>query len=93
MLPAQVLREEKEKLVRRDKSLAVKFKQFQEEMVRLQVIGGEALFAKNVDWLTWLTIINVILSLPQEERQQVGGRGDELDWESCLLSNQLDDKS
>ena len=44
MLPAQVLREEKEKLVRRDKGLGVKFKQFQEEMARLQVMGGEAIF-------------------------------------------------
>ena len=95
MLPAQVLREEKEKLVRRDKGLAVKFKQFQEEMARLQVIGGEALFAKSGSGLalsTLLTILSIITS-PQEEQQQVGGRGDELDWESCLLSNQLDDKS
>ena len=95
MFSAQVLREEKEKLVRRDKSLAVKFKQFQEEMARLQVIGGEALFAKSGSGLalsTLLTILSIITS-PQEERQQVGGRGDELDWESCLLSNQLDDKS
>ena len=92
MFSAQVLREEKEKLVRRDKGLAVKFKQFQEEMVRLQVIGGEALFAKSGSGLALLTILSVITS-PQVERQQVGGRGDELDWESCLLSNQLDDKS
>ena len=95
MFSAQVLREEKEKLVRRDKGLAVKFKQFQEEMARLQVIGGEAPFAKSGSGLalsTLLTILSIITS-PQEERQQVGGRGDELDWESCLLSNQLDDKS
>ena len=95
MLSAQVLREEKEKLVRRDKSLAVKFKQFQEEMARLQVIGGEALFAKSGSGLALLTLLTIlsIITSPQEERQQVGGRGEELDWESCLLSNQLDDKS
>ena len=52
MLPAQVLREEKEKLVRRDKGLAVKFKQFKEEMARLQVIGGEPFLPRvGVDWL------------------------------------------
>ena len=80
--------------MRRDKGLAVKFKQFQEEMARLQV-REEALFAKSGSGLalsTLLTILSIITS-PQEERQQVGGRGDELDWESCLLSNQLDDKS
>ena len=53
---AQVLRQEKEKLVRRDKGLAVKFKQFQEEMAMLQVIGGEALFAKNGGGLVLLTL-------------------------------------
>ena len=34
---AQVLREEKERLVKKDQALAAKFKQFQEEMIRLQV--------------------------------------------------------
>ena len=81
--------------MRRDKGLAVKFKQFQEEMVRLQVIRGEALFAKSGSGLALLTLLTIlsIITSPQVERQQVGGRGDELDWESCLLSNQLDDKS
>ena len=34
---SQVLREEKEMLVKKDQALAAKFKQFQEEMIRLQV--------------------------------------------------------
>ena len=34
---AQVLRNEKESLVKKDQALAAKFKQFQEEMIRLQV--------------------------------------------------------
>ena len=52
MFSAQVLREEKEKLVRRDKGLAVKFKQFQEEMAMLQVIGEKPFSPRvGVDWL------------------------------------------
>ena len=53
-----MLREEKEKLERRDKGLAVKFKQFQEEMARLQVIGGEALFRQKWEWIGFIDFID-----------------------------------
>ena len=91
---AQVLREEKERLVKKDQALAAKFKQFQEEIIRLQVLCHvnpiSIPFLQHQEDLPQYDQNNHHWVDRQGEREQLGGRGDELDWESCLLSNQLD---
>ena len=59
----QVLKEEKERLVKKDQALAAKFKQFQEEMIRLQVNLFSDIFYKNnimIDLITRMIISMII---------------------------------